>query len=104
MRKRKTQPPKQNPPDENPADPNPPTIESMREALVQKLEAFVMQEQLQDCPRLACRRRKSCTRETACESRNVPREPSPEQWERSKAMLVRELARRRAEFQRAGSC
>ena len=95
--KRKTRSPKQ-----NPADENPPNVDALRMALVRKLEAFVTREQLRGCPRLACRRRGACTRQSACESKSARREASPDQWERTKAMLVRELARRRAQSQQAG--
>ena len=95
--KRKTKPPEQ-----NPADENPPSVDALRMALARKLEAFVARTQLQDCPRPACRRRGACTRQSACESKSVQREASPDQWERTKAMLVRELARRRAQSQQAG--
>ncbi len=94
------QAPKQNLPKQNPVEQNPPSIEERRTALAQKIEAFVMETQLQDCARMACRRRHACTRESACESRQRRHEETPEQWERAKALLVRELARRRAESQR----
>jgi hypothetical protein len=93
MRKRTSKTPKQNPAAKNPPQ-QAQSLDARREALARKLEAFVASEQLRACPRPACERRRACTREHACEAQRRRREATPEEWERMKAMLVRELARR----------